>query len=185
MLTDLVVHGATLRLLHGNIVDVQADAIVNAANSGLAGGGGVDGAIHRAGGPSIMAECRRIGRCPPGSAVITGAGVLHARHVIHAVAPFYDGGRSGEAALLRGAYAASLTLAAEHGLQSIAFPALGTGAYRYPMREAAGIALETIAGHLRGETSLRAVTIVLFALPDLTIHAEALERLAQSLSNAG
>ena len=185
MLTELIVRGATLRLLHGNIVAVPADAIVNAANSGLAGGGGVDGAIHRAGGPSIMAECRRIGRCPTGSAVITGAGALPARYVIHAVAPVYDGGTRGEAALLRGAYAASLNLAAEHGLRSIAFPALGTGAYRYPMRDAAEIALATIAEHLQGETSLREVTVVLFALPDLAVHAELLERLAHSLSKPG
>jgi O-acetyl-ADP-ribose deacetylase (regulator of RNase III) len=185
MLTDLIVRGATLRLWCGNIVDVQADAIVNAANSALAGGGGVDGAIHRAGGPSIMAECRRIGRCPTGSAVITAAGALPARYVIHAVAPVYDGGGHGEAALLRGAYTASLTLAAQHALRSIAFPALGTGAYGYPVREAANIALQTIAEHLRGETSISVVTVVLFASGDLAIHAEVLERLAQSSSIAG
>ena len=185
MRTELKVRDATLRLLRGNIVEIAADAIVNAANSGLAGGGGVDGAIHRAGGPAIMAECRRLGRCPAGSAVITGAGMLPARHVIHAVAPVYEGGTRGEEALLRSAYAVSLALAAERGLQSIAFPALGTGAYRYPMRDAAEIALTTIAEHLRGETSLRTVTVVLFAQPDLAVHAEVLERLARIWSTAG
>ncbi len=185
MITELIVQSTTLRLLRGNIVEVEADAIVNAANSGLAGGGGVDGAIHRAGGPSIMAECRRIGHCPTGSAVITGAGNLPARYVIHAVAPLYDGGTRGEAELLRSAYVASLALADERSLRSIAFPALGTGAYRYPLREAAEIALHTIVTHLQSATSLHEVTMVLFAAPDLATHAEVLERLAQSLSNAG
>ena len=185
MKTNLMVHGAMVRLVRGNIVEVEADAIVNAANSALAGGGGVDGAIHRAGGPSIMDECRRIGRWPTGSAVITGAGNLPARYVIHAVAPFYDGGTHGEAALLRDAYAASLAQAAERSLRSIAFPALGTGAYRYPVREAAEIALGTIVAHLQRATPLREVVMVLYAAPDLAIHAEVLERLAQSLSNEG
>jgi O-acetyl-ADP-ribose deacetylase (regulator of RNase III) len=177
MITDTTINQTTLRLIQGNIVTVTADVIVNAANSGLRGGGGVDGAIHRAGGPSIMEECRRIGRCPTGGAVITGAGNLPARHVIHAVAPIYDDGRHGEPEMLRGAYAASLSLAEEHGLQSIAFPSLGTGAYRYPLRDAATIALSTVIDHLRGETGLREVTFVLFSPGDLQTYGEVLERL--------
>jgi len=124
-----------VELKHGDITTVDADAIVNAANSRLAGGGGVDGAIHRAGGPSIMVECKRIGACPTGSAVITGAGMLKAKHVIHAVAPIYSG-HPRDAELLRSAYAASLRLAEERALASIAFPSLGTGAYGYPIEEA-------------------------------------------------
>jgi O-acetyl-ADP-ribose deacetylase len=175
--TEMKVGDATLRLVQGNIVQVAADAVVNAANSGLAGGGGVDGAIHRAGGPSIMAECRAIGRCPTGSAVITGAGNLPARHVIHAVAPRYVDGTKGEADKLRGAYASSLALADAHGLRSIAVPSLGTGAYRYPIEEAADIALGTTLDHLRGGSGLREVTFVLFNDPDLDAYAAALDRL--------
>jgi O-acetyl-ADP-ribose deacetylase (regulator of RNase III) len=179
MIAEAVVNGTTLRLVHGNIVEVPADAIVNAANRGLSGGGGVDGAIHRAGGPSIMVECRRIGGCPTGGAVITGAGNLPARYVIHAVAPVYMDGVSGEAEALHGAYAASLRLANEHGLSSISFPALGTGAYRYPAREAAEIALGSVIAHLRGDTTLREVTFVLFSHDDLITHARVLERLLE------
>jgi O-acetyl-ADP-ribose deacetylase (regulator of RNase III) len=124
-----------------------------------------------------MEECRRIGSCATGSAVITGAGSLPSRYVIHAVAPFYNDGRSGEAEQLRGAYAASLRLAEEHSLASISFPALGTGAYRYPVREAAAIALGTIIAHLRGETTLREVNVVLFSNDDRVTHAQVLARL--------
>jgi O-acetyl-ADP-ribose deacetylase (regulator of RNase III) len=180
MTTETRVNAAHLRLTQGNIAEVAADAIVNAANRGLAGGGGVDGAIHRAGGPSIMEECRRRGGCPTGSAVITGAGKLRARYVIHAVAPFYVDGMSGEAEQLRGAYATSLRLADEHKLSSIAFPALGTGAYRYPIRAAAEIALGTIIAHLQGETTLREVSMVLYSHADLEVHAEVLGRLLES-----
>lgn len=179
MITETNINQTALRLIQGNIVTVAADAIVNAANSGLRGGGGVDGAIHRAGGPGILEECGRIGWCPTGSAVITGAGKLPARHVIHAVAPIYDDGKHGEPELLRGAYAASLRLAEEHGLRSIAFPSLGTGAYRYPLRDAAAIALSTVIEHLRGETALREMTFVLFSAGDLRTYAEVLERLLQ------
>ncbi len=175
--TEMKIGEATLRLVQGDIVQATADAVVNAANSGLAGGGGVDGAIHRAGGPSIMAECRTIGRCSTGSAVITGAGDLPARHVIHAVAPRYVDGTHGEPDKLRGAYASSLALANAQGLSSIAIPSLGTGAYRYPLDEAAEIALGTTADHLRGDTSLREVTFVLFSGPDLDAYAAALGRL--------
>lgn len=151
-----------LCLQRGDITALRADAIVNAANSALAGGGGVDGAIHRAGGPSILAECRRIGGCPTGSAVITGAGRLPARYVIHAVAPIYQGAAS-DARLLGSAYATSLRLAEEAGVQTIAFPSLGTGAYGYPVVEAAPIALKTVTDHLRAGSSLARVTFVLYS----------------------
>lgn len=177
MLTRARVNATTLELIQGDIVEVEADAIVNAANSGLRGGGGVDGAIHRAGGPTILEECRMIGSCATGSAVITGAGQLPARYVIHAVAPVYNDGLHGEPEQLRGAYSASLALADQYNLRGIAFPSLGTGAYGYPLRDAATIALGTVIDHLRGRTSLRRVTFVLFADLDLRTYAEALERL--------
>jgi len=158
--------GKVLRLLVGDITRVEADAIVNAANSSLAGGGGVDGAIHRAGGPSIMRELNeiraKIGRCPTGGAVATSAGTLRARWVFHAVGPIY-GGRGDEAALLASCYRTCLEMAEERDLHSIAFPSISTGAYRYPMAEAATIALNTVAKHLeRSDTKVREVVFVLF-----------------------
>jgi len=155
-----------LRLVVGDITRVAADAIVNAANSGLAGGGGVDGAIHRAGGPSIMRELNgiraRIGRCPAGGAVATTAGDLPARWVFHAVGPIY-GGRGDEAALLAACYRTCLEMAEERDLRSIAFPSISTGAYRYPMAAAATIALDVVAKHLeRSDTKVREVVFVLF-----------------------
>lgn len=162
-----------IELLQGDITRITADAIVNAANAALAGGGGVDGAIHRAGGPSIMQECRGIGGCPTGQAVITGAGNLPARHVIHAVAPIYRG-TAQDAQLLRSAYANALLLADAHALQSIAFPSLGTGAYGYPIEEAAQIALSTIVEHLQQRTSLRKVLMVLFSAQDYTVYERTL-----------
>jgi len=167
------ISGAELTLVRGDITMMPADAIVNAANSALLGGGGVDGAIHRAGGPAIMAECRTIGGCPTGSAVATSAGSLPARHVIHAVAPIYRGAAS-DAVLLRSAYAISLGIAESLGARSISFPSLGTGAYGYPIREAAPIAIGAAAGHLRGGSRLERVTFVLYSDADLTVYEEAL-----------
>src|SRR5712691_6400636 len=158
------IHGVTLALLKGNIVEVRADAIVNAANSGLRGGGGVDGAIHRAGGPTIMEECRKIGGnppCPTGSAVATSAGRLSATYVFHAVGPIYSGTKEDEL-LLASAYQSCLDLAERHGIQSIAFPSLSTGVYGYPLEEAAPVALRTIITHIQKATSLREVQVVLF-----------------------
>lgn len=129
----------TFRL--GDITKEEVDAIVNAANSGLHGGGGVDGAIHRAAGPSVMEECRKIGGCPTGGAVMTNAGKLRARKIIHAVGPVWKGGGHGEAGLLKSAYQKCFLLAREAGLKSIAFPAISTGVYGYPKSEAAAIAL--------------------------------------------
>ena len=157
------VNGVVLELVQGDITDQETDAIVNAANAGLAGGGGVDGAIHRAGGPTIMEECRKIGGCPTGEARITSGGNLRARYVIHAVGPVYRDGVSGEKRLLANAYRNSLRLAVEHDLKSVAFPSLSTGAYGYPLRDAADIALGTVVEFLRSERhGLEMVRFVLF-----------------------
>lgn len=174
----LPVGDRTLRLIQGDITQVPADAIVNAANQYLAGGGGVDGAIHRAGGPEIMRECREIGGCPPGSAVATGAGSLSARHVIHAVAPRWRGGNAGEPELLRSAYRRSLELADERGAHTVCFPSLGTGAFGYPIEQAAEVALQTVIDYLEGETSIQQVTVVLFSVEDLRTYRSTLARLA-------
>ena len=155
-----------LEFIRGDITKVAADAIVNAANAGLAGGGGVDGAIHRAAGPEIMDACRAIGGCPTGSAVITTGGRLPARYVIHAVAPRYRGTPQ-DSELLHSAYAASLERARERNLAWIAFPSLGTGAYGYPVAEAAPVAIAAVRAHLAGPTSLERVTFVLFSDADL------------------
>lgn len=167
----------TILLRQGDITDATTDAIVNAANQWLAGGGGVDGAIHRAGGPIIMEECRRLGGCPTGNAVATGAGKLRARHIIHAVAPVWRGGRNREADLLRSAYRRSLEIADELGDLSISFPSLGTGAYAYPVDEAATIALKTVLDYLSGSTHIDEVTFVLFSEADLTVYERSLGRL--------
>lgn len=163
-----------LWLVHGDITQLAADAIVNAANSALAGGGGVDGDIHRAAGPSIMEECRRLGGCPTGEARITTAGRLKARFVIHAVGPVWSGGHRHEAELLASAYRSSLQLADEHELRSIAFPSISTGAYRFPIDRAASIALGTVAEGLKSSQFLREATLVLFSLPDLAVYERAL-----------
>ena len=163
-----------LRLVRGDITTVPADAIVNAANEALLVGGGVCGAIHRAGGPTIEEECRRIGRTPTGRAAITTGGLLPAGHVIHAVGPVWQGGHQGEAELLASAYRSSLRLADEHNLKSIAFPSISTGIYGYPVDRAARVALGAVADYLRGETGLEAVTFVLFSDRDLATYEEAL-----------
>jgi O-acetyl-ADP-ribose deacetylase (regulator of RNase III) len=170
------INGITLALLQGNIVEVQADAIVNAANSGLRGGGGVDGAIHRAGGPSIMAECRKIGGCPTGSAVKTTAGKLSAKFVFHAVGPIYSGGPDDER-LLASAYQSCLDLAEQNQVKSIAFPSLSTGIYGYPLELAAPIALRTIIEHSKKPTHLQHVVMLLFGESAYTMHEQALEEI--------
>ena len=171
---------ATLELLRGDITTVAVDAIVNAANTSLLGGGGVDGAIHRKGGPAILEECRKIGGCKTGQAVITTAGNLPARYVIHTVGPVWNGGAHGEPELLTNAYRNSLRLAEEHRLASIAFPSISTGAYRYPIVLAAPLALQTVAAFLRTnvEGSLSRVLFVLFSDADLAAYQEALSEVA-------
>jgi len=149
-------------LEEGDITQQETEAIVNAANSRLAGGGGVDGAIHRAGGPSIMEQCRRIGGCPTGQAVITTGGDLKAKYVIHTVGPIYHGGIKGEPQLLASAYRESLKLAQKKGIRSVAFPSLSTGAYGYPLEEAAQIAIKTVADYIRQNAVFDRVGFVLF-----------------------
>lgn len=170
------INNVVLRLQEGDITSVQAEAIVNAANSALAGGGGVDGAIHRAAGPGIMAECRKIGGCPTGSAVVTSAGNLPAKYIFHAVGPIYYGQPADEK-LLRSAYQTCLDLAEQYQVQSIVFPSLSTGAYGYPLTLAAPIALSTIIAHLQQPGSLRQVSFALFGNRSYTVFAEALEKL--------
>jgi O-acetyl-ADP-ribose deacetylase len=171
------INGVTLALIQGNIVEAQVDAIVNAANSGLRGGGGVDGAIHRAGGPSIMEECRQIGGCSTGSAVITTGGKLPAKYVFHAVGPIYSGNRDDER-LLTSAYQSCLNLAEQYQVKSIAFPSLSTGIYGYPLELAAVIALRTIIEHIRKPTNLQQVMMVLFGENAYKLHEQALNELA-------
>jgi O-acetyl-ADP-ribose deacetylase (regulator of RNase III) len=176
--------GKTLKLATGDITRLAADAIVNAANSALAGGGGVDGAIHRAGGPSLMAELNqirpRIGRCPTGSAVVTGAGALPARHVFHAVGPVYRDGLHGEPGLLASCYRRCFELARDCGVRSISFPAISTGVYGYPLRAAAQIAVGEVARQLeRADCEVEEATFVLFDRKAFEAFAEAVAELAK------
>lgn len=175
----LVIGGRTLALTVGDITTIPADAIVNAANSTLAGGGGVDGAIHRAGGPSIMAELRaRYTGCPTGSAVVTGAGNLPARWVIHAVGPRWQGGGRGEAGLLASAYRTAFGLAEELGARTVTFPAISAGIYGYPLDEAARIALETVAECLVGAKVVERATFVLFSEDTYRVFARVVRQLS-------
>lgn len=165
-------------LVEGDIADQDTDAVVTAAHWKLHGGDGTDGAVHSKGGPRIMEECRRIGGCAIGSAVITGGGNLKARHVIHAVGPVYQNGDERDILLLASAYKSSLKLASANGLKSISFPSLSTGAFGYPMREAAPIAIKVIANFLKeGKHDLVLVRFVLFPYDDakaLSIYEDAL-----------
>jgi O-acetyl-ADP-ribose deacetylase (regulator of RNase III) len=174
---DIKIEKSTLSLIQGDITQQDTDAIVNAANARLAGGAGVDGAIHAAGGPSIMAECRKIGGCPTGQAVITVGGNLKARYVIHTVGPVYQGGMSGEAALLKSAYLESLRLASARGLKSLAFPAISTGVYAYPLNKAARIALKTVMDYLREHSDIELVRFVLFNHKMYDVFVEELRKL--------
>ena len=171
---------ATLRLVEGDLTLQDADAIVNAANSLLKGGGGVDGAIHRAGGASLARACKewtaQHGPLPPGKAMITPGGSLKARFVIHAVGPIYDGGPS-NAETLAGAYRECLRIAEEKGLKTLAFPSISTGAYGYPLKEAAPVALKAISAHLMGESRLSEVRMVLFDDKALAAYRKALDTL--------
>ncbi len=164
-----------LQLLKGDITEVAVDAIVNAANSALAGGGGVDGAIHRAGGPEIMQELdeirKRIGHCETGNAVVTGAGKLPAKYVFHAVGPRYRDGHHGEPGLLASCYSTCLKLAAEHDLKSISFPSISTGIYGYPIEEAAEVSLRVTAEWLREHSGpVRVVKFVQFSDHDHDVY---------------
>ena len=168
---------------HGpaDITAETTDAIVNAANSSLLGGGGVDGAIHRAGGPAILAECKRIvatiGHLTAGKAVITTAGRMPVKHVIHTVGPIFRGGDHGEAETLASCHRESIRLAEEHRLQSLMFPAISTGAYGYPVTEAGSVAVAAVIGALRTTTHVRKVRFVLFDVSTLRAYTRAAEKL--------
>lgn len=171
--------GAILRLVEGDITKIAVDAMANAANASLAGGGGVDGAIHRAGGPSLMAELDVIrakqGGCPTGSAVVTGAGKLPAKWVLHAVGPVYRDGTRGEAKLLASCYTTCLRLADELGARSVSFPAISTGVYGYPLGEAAEVAVGAVDAHLKeGAGTVREVVFALFGAATMKVFTRAL-----------
>jgi len=153
---------ARLRVIHGDITQLAVDAIVNAANASLLGGGGVDGAIHRAAGPELLAECRGLGGCPPGEARLTRGYRLKARHVIHTVGPVWRGGGAGEAETLARCYRACLDIAAGAGMATIAFPAISTGIYGFPREPAARIAVGTVAAYLAGAERPAEVIFVAF-----------------------
>jgi O-acetyl-ADP-ribose deacetylase len=163
-----------MQVVQGDITRLEVDAIVNAANSSLLGGGGVDGAIHRAAGPGLLEECRRIGGCPTGEARITGGYDLPAKHVIHAVGPVYRGGAGGEAALLRSCYLESLRLASEAGARTIAFPCISTGAYGYPKAEACDVAVAAVAEWLVANPLPEVVTFCCFDAEDAGLYRQRL-----------
>jgi O-acetyl-ADP-ribose deacetylase (regulator of RNase III) len=159
-----------IEAVQGDITAERVDAIVNAANTTLLGGGGVDGAIHRAAGPDLLVECRALGGCPTGEARITKGYRLSAKHVIHTVGPVWHGGSSREAELLRSCYVNSLALARKHGLRSIAFPSISTGAYGYPIEDAARIAVAAVREGLEPPGSIALVRFVCFSGRDLEVY---------------
>jgi len=184
-LVDAEVNQVKLSIIKGDITQQDTEAIVNAANPSLMGGGGVDGAIHRAGGTSILEECKQIvsrqGRLPTGKAVITSGGNLKARYVIHTVGPVWHGGNRNEAELLASAYQESLKLAAESRLSSIAFPSISTGAYGYPVDVAAKVAIGAVSSFLQEKvTSIKEVVFVLFDSATFTAYSSALSEISDS-----
>lgn len=172
-LTSATVHKTRIELLCGDITEQDTDAIVNAANNSLLGGGGVDGAIHHAAGPELLAETRTFGGCQTGDAKISGGYRLKARHVIHTVGPVYQAGSDLVPRLLASAYRRSLQVAHEHGLHSLAFPSISTGVYGYPMHEAAPIALRTVIDFVKRQEQLTLVRFVLYNPHSLHTFAEA------------
>ena len=174
----MIINGITLELIQADITTLDVDAIVNAANNSLLGGGGVDGAIHRAAGPQLLAECRTLHGCETGEAKITQGYRLKARHVIHTVGPIYSG-TPRDAELLASAVRNSLRLAAGHHLTSIAFPAISTGVYGYPMREAAHVILSTIVAYLNSDTPITRVIVCLYDREALAVFTETLAALTR------
>src|SRR5688572_25040732 len=162
--------GERLEARQLNIVTLLVDAIVNAANTSLSGGGGVDGAIHRAAGPELLDECRKLGGCETGDAKITRGYRLPARHVIHAVGPVWSGGNAGEPVLLASCYRRSLQLAAQHGATTIAFPSISTGVYGYPIERAARVAVDTVKAATGGASKVDEVTFCCFSEHDLEVY---------------
>lgn len=167
-----------ITVVEADITSLDVDAIVNAANESLLGGGGVDGAIHRAAGPDLLVACRAIGGCPTGEARITRGYRLKARHIIHTVGPVWSDGTTGEDGLLASAYRSSLQLADQHGLASVAFPAISTGVYGFPAPRAAGIATRTILDHLEAGSAIERVVLACFGAGMAELHRTALARLA-------
>lgn len=177
---ELYYNNTKILLIHGDITEQDTEAIVNAANSSLMGGGGVDGAIHRAGGPKILEECieirRKQGKCPPGEAVITSGGNLKAKYVIHTVGPIWYGGEKDEPKLLAHAYINSFKLAYKNNINSISFPSISTGAYRYPIKEACRIALSTTKQFLE-KLDFQEIRFILFSERDFNIYKEMAEEI--------
>jgi len=169
-----------IELVEGDITLQETDAIVNAANRTLLGGGGVDGAIHRAAGPELLAECRTLGGCPTGEAKITKGYRLPAKYVIHTVGPIYRDGSQGEPELLANCYKNSMDVAMSNGLESVAFPSISTGAYGYPIEEAAEIALKTVAGFLDKHPQIKKVRFCLFGTHNYNVFSETIKRLKRS-----
>ena len=174
---EIKINNGRLSLVEGDITKQDTDAIVNAANKSLRGGGGVDGAIHRAGGHKILDECIQIGGCETGEAVITTGGNLSATYVIHTVGPVYRDGLHGEPGLLENAYKNSLKVASSKGLKSIAFPSISTGAYRYPLEQAAEIALKTAINYLKDNSDIGLIRFVLFGQEALKVYEKAAKKL--------
>ncbi len=172
---------STIELVQGDITQQEVDAIVNAANSSLLGGGGVDGAIHRAAGAQLLDECRTLGGCPTGSAKITRGYKLKARHIIHAVGPVYRGGKQGESELLANVYRTCLDLASQNNCATVAFPAISTGIYGYPMQDAARIAFDTIIDYLREHSEIELVRYVLYDSHALETHKRVLEQVTKKM----
>ena len=164
-----------LQVVDGDITTLKVDAIVNAANESLLGGGGVDGAIHRAAGPALLEECRTLGGCPTGEAKITKGYALAARHVIHTVGPIWQGGAVGEEALLESCYSNCMALAARHAVKSIAFPAISTGVYRFPLERATEIAVATVTAALHERDGVQSVIFCCFGGDATALYRQALE----------
>ena len=175
---QISINNATLELVQGDITQQGTDAIVNAANPTLLGGGGVDGAIHRGAGPDLLAECRTLGGCETGDAKITKGYNLKAKHVIHTVGPVYRRAGARAPELLASAYRRSLEVASDNGLKSVTFPSISTGAYGYPLDEAAPIALKTVADFLKEHPEIELVRFVLFDSKTLAAYEEALNKLS-------
>lgn len=168
-----------LKIIQGDITTLQVEAIVNAANQSLLGGGGVDGAIHRAAGPGLLAECRTMHGCSTGEAKLTKGYKLPARYVIHTVGPVYCDGRHGEPDLLASCYRTALQLATDNGIRSVAFPSISTGVYGYPVEEAARIALQEILAFLKTHPKMQEVIMCCFSDRDYTIYQETLQTLTE------